>query len=104
VNHHRIIQQQDAIKKQVHEVHVKAVTGMQSVIPHVQLDVRTHNVIKYQVIVQHVTMVIGVHNVNRNVHRDVKLQHAMLHLVTARNAQQVKPEVIVVKTVQVNVK
>jgi hypothetical protein len=77
---------------------------MLNVIQHVQLDVRTHNVIKYQVIVQHVTMVIGVHNVNRNVHRDVKLQHAMLHLVTARNAQQVKPEVIVVKTVQVNVK
>ena len=77
---------------------------MHSVIQHVQLDVRTHNVIKYQVIVQHVTMVIGVHNVNQHVLRDVKLQHAMLLLVTARNAQQVKPGAIVVKTVQVNVK
>ena len=139
MNHHHIIYQQHAIKKQVHAVnakavigkktarshvvqvvhyriiqtvikkaetalHVKAVTGMHSVIPHVQLDVRTHNVINYQVIVQHVTMVIGVRNVNLHVHQDVKLQHAMLHLVTARNAQQVKPEAIVVKTVQINVK
>ena len=77
MNHHRIIQQQDAIKKQVHEVHVKAITGMHSVIPHVQLDVRTHNVIKYQVIENHVMMVTGAHNVNPHVHQDVKLQHVM---------------------------